>query len=463
MCILLLGMTVTRGSVSHSLSSFLRSAILFVADEVCDVSMACESCKKDTETIWKTISTIVVTKMPQLASHLEDNATVSVAELHAFLLSSLVCFAVSESCVHRRMYIERIMALPSHCQQVLMMIIEKGQTTVAGSPPATDETKVTPQKRSGSKRNLEETSSDDEKQSATSERSAKRPSSDDRSVGNNKSWDADDSFVSASVLPGHTPQQRRKSRLSVESLFSPTTIDSTLENLVTDLRKQNESLKQELAASQQREAELGQKMEEAQVSFRKEMMKLESSSLQREEDAREAHKQEAAALQVQLEEYKAALETEQRAHQELESVRDEMDLLQHTKTKLSETEEKLRICRERMEQLSDVKEALTREEQAHSTSVEECLRLQNELKTLQPLRRQLEDYKTRAVEAEVKLTECQAELKRMEQVTGSLSSAQKEIMAGAKLHKEEAEQLRRRLLEEGEAPEEGPGVGEGLR
>jgi hypothetical protein len=51
----------------------------------------------------------------------------------------------------------------------------------------------------------------------------------------------------------------------------------------------------------------------------------------------------------------------------------------------------------------------------------------------------------------------------MEQVTGSLSSAQKEIMAGAKLHKEEAEQLRRRLLEEGEASEEGPGVGEGLR
>jgi len=420
--------------------------------------MACESCKKDTETIWKTISTIIVTKVPQLQSQME-NSSVSTEELRTFLLSALLCFAVSESCPHRRTYIERIMGLPSHCQQVLMMIIERGRSV--GSPPASAAAQApreTPRK-SGSKRNLEETCSDDDA-SATSERPAKQPSSgSDRSVAN-KSWNGNDSIASPPVFAGYTPQRKSGGRrLSVESLFSPATIDSTLENLVTDLRKQNESLQQELATSQQREAELGQKMEDN----RKEMMKLEFTALQREEDAREAHARESSALRLELEELKVAFETEQRAHKELESVRDEMDLLKHTKEKLAETEEKLRICRERIEQLGDVKEALTREEEAHGVSVEECLRLQNELKTLQPLRRQLEDYKTRAVEAEVKLSECQADLKRMEQVTGNLSSAQKEIVEGAKLHKEEAEELRRRLMEEEGASLEGPGVGEGLR
>ena len=438
------------------------SAILFCADEICDVKMACESCKKDTETIWSTIATIVETKMPQI----QTESDASLPQVRTFLLSALLCFAVSESCPHRRTYIERIMGLPSHCQQVLMMIIEKGRSM--GSPQATRKEEQTPQK-SGSKRNLEQALSDDE-EITTLDRPTKQPSPGDRSLDDsgskavNQSWTADDSFASAPSFPGYTPQ-RRKSRLSVESLFSPTTIDSTLETLVADLRKQNESLKQELATSQQREADLNQKVEENEVSFRKEMMKLESTSLQREEDARRAHLEESAALRMELEQVKTALETEQRAHKELESVRDEMDLLQHTKEKLAETEEKFRICRERIEQLGDVKEALTREEEAHSASVEECLRLQNELKTLQPLRRQLEDYKTRAVEAEVKLSECQADLKRMEQVSDSLSSAQKEILQGAKIHKEEAEELRRRLLEEeGSASQEGgQGVGEGLR
>jgi hypothetical protein len=51
----------------------------------------------------------------------------------------------------------------------------------------------------------------------------------------------------------------------------------------------------------------------------------------------------------------------------------------------------------------------------------------------------------------------------MEQMSGNLSSAQKEILQGAKIHKEEAEELRRRLLEEGAEQEGGQGVGEGLR
>jgi chromosome segregation ATPase len=263
------------------------------------------------------------------------------------------------------------------------------------------------------------------------------------------------------VFAGYTPQ-RKSGRLSVNSLFSPATIDSSLEKLVADLRKQNDSLKEELVGCQQREIDLGQKIADSEVVFRKEMMKLEAASMQREEAARESHQQELARLRQDLDDLREARETEERAQRELASVRDEMDLLEHTKEKLSETEEKLRITRERLEHLGDVKEALAREEEAHGASVEECIRLDNELKALQPLRRQLEGYKTRAVDAEVKLAECKEDLKRLSQITGSLNSAQKEILKGARIHKEEAEELRRRLLDE-EAVNEGPGVGEGLR
>ena len=431
----------------------MSSDILFVADEICDQSEACSSCKKDTETIWKTISQLVSTKMPQLLSQTERTGAPEI-EIRTFLLSALLCFAVSEACTHRRIYIERIMGLPSHFQQALMMIIEKGRTTEASesTSPSPRQSRMSP-KRSGSKRSLDESCESEDHPSSA--RPSKQPSTSDKQS-LDRSWTGDESFGSP-VFPGYTPQ-RKSGRLSVESLFSPATIDSSLEKLVADLRKQNEMLRQERDSFQQREADLGQKLEESEITFRKEMIKLESTFLQREEDAREDHEQEMSRLQRELDELREAHETQERTQQELASVRDEMDLLTHTKDKLAETEEKLRICRERIEQLSDVKEALVREEEAHGAgSVEECLRLENELKALQPLRRQLEDYKTRAVDAEVKLVECQEDLKRMSQITGNLNSAQKDILKGARMHKEEADELRRRLLDGEEVSSEGPG------
>lgn len=433
-------------------------AILFVADEICDESMACSSCRKDADAVWQTISELVGAKMPQALSRTKE-ANVSETDTRTFLLSALLCFAVSERCPHRRIYIERIMGLPSHCKQTLMMLIEKGRSEGSQPTPQTPR-RETPNRSgsgSGSKRSLDEASTSQHHSSL--ERPSKQPSTADKSVAD-RSWAGDESFASP-VFPGYTPQ-RKSGRLSVDSLFSPATVDSSFDKLVADLRKQNQSLKEELACYQQREADLGQKMEDAEVTFRKEMLKLESTSMQREEDARKSHQQELARLQQELDNLKEARETEERAQRELASVRDEIDLLEHTKEKLAETEEKLRIARERIEQIGDLKEALIREEEAHGASVEECLRLENELKALQPLRRQLEDYKTRAVDAEVKLAECKEDLKRMSQITGSLSSAQKEILEGARIHKKEAEELRRRLLDE-EVVHEGLGVGEGLK
>ena len=444
---------VASSSFSHSFFAVSR-AILFVADEICDESVACSSCKKDTDAVWKTISELVGTKMPQALSQTKE-ANVSDTDTRTFLLSALLCFAVSERCSHRRIYIERIMGLPSHCKQTLMMLIEKGRSE--GPQPTTPPPRHETPNRSGSKRSLDETSTP--KHHPSLERPSKQPSTADKSIAD-RSWTGDESFGSP-MFPGYTPQ-RQNGRLSVDSLFSPATVDSSLEKLVSDLRKQNQSLKEELACFQQREVDLGQKMEEAEVRFRKEMLKLESTSMHREEAAQEFHQQELARLQQELDNLKEAHETEERARRELASVRDEMDLLEHTKEKLAETEEKLRIARERIEQLGDIKEALIREEEAHGALVEECLRLENELKALQPLRRQLEDYKSRAVDAEVKLAECKEDLKRMSQITGSLSSAQKEILEGARIHREEAQELRRRLLDEN-VEHEGLCVGEGLK
>ena len=49
--------------------------------------------------------------------------------------------------------------------------------------------------------------------------------------------------------------------------------------------------------------------------------------------------------------------------------------------------------KEKLQQITDVKEALQREEVAHSKSVDEYLRLDSKLTALRPLKRQLEEYK----------------------------------------------------------------------
>lgn len=336
------------------------------------------------------------------------------------VLSGLLSYAVSAACMGKTTNIGRILAMSRDIQPKLVKHIERAKVL----------------------------SSEQESNS---------------SPGSGRSRSREEAF--GSPISGYTPQRKRNAlgRMAVEGFFSPGTIDAALDTMVDDLRRQNDNLQQDLDVSQKRESELSSKIQDMENRLKRDMMKLESAALRKAEEARADHYAEITRLQYELEDLQDIKIKEEIAQRQLGNARDEIDLLEHTAEKLAETEEKFRKCRERMEQLGDVKDALRREEEAHSASVEECLRLENELKALQPLRRQLEDYKRRAIDAEVKLAECQEDLKHLTNISQNLTSAHKELLKGAKIHQEEAEELRKRLYED-ESTAEGSAsaIGEGI-
>lgn len=235
-----------------------------------------------------------------------------------------------------------------------------------------------------------------------------------------------------------------------------------LEDFVKELRAKNKNLESVLVSYQKRERELSQKMESTETKLRKEMMKLESRALGREDELRDKYENEVTKLKKELRMEKEKNKDSKKAQEDLAMANDELELMQHTQEKLQEATEKLRKYKERLDAMNDYKEALQREQEAHSKSVEECVRLENELNLLQPLKRQLEDYKAKAIETEVQLVECKDELARLERERNEIDGARNDVLKEAHAQREQAEELRKfiKLDENGES---GPGIGEGIR
>ena len=254
--------------------------------------------------------------------------------------------------------------------------------------------------------------------------------------------------------------------ISARMMFSPeeSVLQSPMQmdDFVRDLRSKNKSLEGILQSYQKRERELSQKMESTESKLRKEMMKLESRALGREDELRNNYEQEVAKLKKELRTEKESNRESQRAKEELANANDELDLMQHTHEKLLEATEKIRKYKERLDSMNDFKEALQREQDAHSKSVDECVRLQNELNILLPLKRQLEDYKNKAVETEIQLAECKDALARLERERDALDGARDEVMKEAKTQRAQADELRNFIRVE-ESQDAVPGIGEGIR
>jgi len=241
-------------------------------------------------------------------------------------------------------------------------------------------------------------------------------------------------------------------------LQSPMQVD----DFVKELRAKNKSLESILQSYQKRERELSQKMESTESKLRKEMMKLESRALGREDELRRNYDNEVAKLKKDLRSERERNKESKKAKEELANANDELDLMQHTHEKLLEATEKIRKYKERLDSMNDYKEALDREQDAHNKSVDECVRLQKELNILQPLKRQLEEYKNRALETEVQLAECKDALVRLERERDELDGARNDIMKEAHDQRAQAEELRKFIrLEERQGDE--PGIGEGIR
>ena len=272
--------------------------------------------------------------------------------------------------------------------------------------------------------------------------------------------DEDEDDVSAANSNSNSTS--KNSRTSYE--HSSTTTSAAKEE-IQDLRAKLEFVGKELEVARQRESDLGSQLEDIESRHRSEKMKIEADSIAREKDVGDKYSEELTALRREVEELHHCRKDAADAREELDALRDEVDVLHHTKERMASTEEQFRKCREKLEQMGDAKEALTRAEEAHGAAVARGLELENELKVLQPLRRQLEDYKTRAVDAEVKLAESQEELQNLQRLSSELTGMNKELKQGVMIHQSETEGLRKRLMEDADSSggAKGPAVGEGLR
>lgn len=268
--------------------------------------------------------------------------------------------------------------------------------------------------------------------------------------------------ASAKRFPFPPPSSERGHKIGT-GLFSPGLGDTAeFESQVQSLRDEKDDLTRELAKTRQKEEELSRKMEDMEISFRKEMLKVEREARDREDRTREEYQNHIKQIQTELVHVTEECVKARTERDELSKIKDEMEVMSHAKSLLEETTERLRTYKEKVQQLSDFKEALHREEEAHSRSVEENLRLQNELHILQPLRRQLEEYKARVADAEVKYTECQDELIKLKEQKGISLDVNTQMEQYVLAQEEEITELRRRVQQNEQASSLGSGVGDGM-
>eukprot|EP00934_Nitzschia_sp_Nitz4_P000992 Nitzschia sp. Nitz4//scaffold26_size159584//88964//93739//NITZ4_002498-RA/size159584-snap-gene-0.23-mRNA-1//1//CDS//3329545103//992//frame0 len=400
----------------------------------------------------------------------------------------------------RKVYIERIMGLPSNTQRSLMALLErrKNKSKTPRKVRMTDGATTTPVKQDpyimaspSQTRSLHRSSKDrtmDRTMDRTIENNAPReplsPSAQtlarQQSALKRKSIISKGRVLTASKAPRRALEESFTSPLSNSflesspmrtpaannndaSFMSPGFGDSyEYERQIQQLQERNAQLEKELQISHSKEEVLTGQLELSTAELRKEMMQLEATAHRNEEELKLEYDRDLAHYKEELEELRQRYQLASQASDELDSVRDEMEILAHTKAQLADVTERVQVYKEKLEQLTDVKDALSREEEAHSKSVEECLRLENELKALQPLRRQLESYKERATESEVRLAECQDELEKLKRHTVVSSDDQSGLALTLQSQQEEIAELRSRLAFNADRESAANGLGEGI-
>ena len=206
-------------------------------------------------------------------------------------------------------------------------------------------------------------------------------------------------------------------------------------------------------------------MDDMEVVHRKKMMSLEAQSLARIQDLAQESEERINSLQEQLMEAQELSSKGSLAIQELKATRDELEVVHHSQSALAETTEKLRKYKEKITELQDVKEALRKEQEAHGKSVDDLIRLENDFQQLQPVKRQVEEYRIRAIEAEVKLVECQDYLRRMERHCKDQNAKNEHLYNDVILQKEHMDELQRRIQDDTQRAIETTtitGIGEGI-
>jgi len=227
-----------------------------------------------------------------------------------------------------------------------------------------------------------------------------------------------------------------------------------------------ERLRHEKDEALEREMKARDELDKVKGKAMKDCLHLESQLLERENDLKHEYEENISALQNDLAVSEERRKKNDRAAEELEAMKDELDVLKHSSSRLDLTEEQLRKCKAKLADFQDVRAQLDREEEARERAVQQVIELENELNTLAPLRRQLETYKSRATDAEVKLVDITNELEKLREQTGDLHSRNHELQKLSKFQQNESEELQRKLVAETESRKSSDGLiglGEGMR
>eukprot|EP00956_Cyclotella_meneghiniana_P021115 scaffold38017_cov72-Cyclotella_meneghiniana.AAC.11 len=346
------------------------------------------------------------------------------------IFCALLCQALSPTCPNRTTYIERIMSMNDQVQGELMRIIQDNSE----EEPTADYSALSSV--------MEGEESDDELPDSTE-------------ILNRSLLEE-----VASIVP-HPEMSTEK-----EEDQSVTSVDINMNHVsdeeVKQLKATITKLQSELNTTRQTEQSLMLQVDEMSSTHKAEMIRVESQAMQSTRALEEKYNAEISELKRKHDVLQDADTKASELKEEVTRLRDELDVLNFSKEKLSYTEEQLRKLKAKLEDIGDAKSALDREEKAHSASVEKIIVLENELAGLKPLKRQLEEYKVRATDAEVALTECREDLRRLRERSCGLEGVNEELKRGVDAHMADVGSLQRRL-KEGELLDDGGGVGVGMR
>ncbi|KAL3808131.1 hypothetical protein ACHAXA_004577 [Cyclostephanos tholiformis] len=359
-------------------------------------------------------------------------------ECQSRILCALLCHALSDRCERQRDYVGRIMAMGrSDVQQEIMRIIQE----------------------SALYRN-----DDDDNNGDTGEYSAYMEASGAASVSASfelegkidTKRDRIDAFGDDN-LHFDSPQGKKRPQVDRNGI-----IFEGMHNVVQHRSADDDiacleiaKLQKELNELRQREMDFSLKVDEERAQHRSDMLQVESRHLRTTRDLEGKYTKEISEQKREIEMLRHYEQSAKKLSEENSRLRDELDVLECSKEKLAFAEEQLRKFREKVELIGDLNDALQREEKAHAASVDKCLALEGELAVLKPLKRQLEEYRVRATDAEVALAECREDLRRLKLKSSGLEDTNEVLQRGARLQHKEAINLQKRLQEDGGQSDKG--------
>ena len=423
-------------------------AVAKIVEELCDVpilSTLSDEQLENTEVLYQFLKAVTEKANTTNRSFQKDAAPSFVV-----LVNLLDCAVGAKNKELRKIYIGRMMGLEGKSQNAIMSLIEQVRPNNQSATKRTPSSKKSPQTKSTSRRNshLSPPKTASKQTTMTPQQPVKRRSVDQKSP-----------------YQSTPPRSSRTSIADSPSIgfLSPGTRESPqrLQSIVSRQQREIDELSKKLQEATGRKEDFEERLAQQEQKHRQAMMSMETQSLCKLEDVQSTLEKRVAEQQNKINSLSAEAQKGSAAIRELAALKDELAIHEGNHRQLEEANRKLQVAKSKLQELADVKGALLKEEEAHGRAVDNIVKLENEISHLQPFKRQVENYKKRAVDAEVRLVECQDCLKRLEKRANDENA---QIFEDMMMQKSHLAELRQRILDDTKplSTEIQNGIGEGL-